>query len=131
MAQGAKAGHRDCMRRPHCILAPKHILENPDVDFHLPRRLDYSLPAFLNALSECPPDEIRRFDASRMQGVSNTLDGAIVERGLGKAMENLDNSPFPEKSAVLQKKSVPENSLHDFVQPRLRLPLHVLQQQQH
>lgn len=88
---------------PHCILAPEHILENPDVDFIFRGDSDISLPEFLEVFETHTIDEIKRFPVERLPGMANMLDGKVVDRGLGPVMLNLDDVPFPDKEAYYRK----------------------------
>lgn len=88
---------------PHCTLAPEHILQNTDVDFIFRGDADFSLPLFLDTLKTNTPDEIRRLPAESIPGISNTLEGKIIDRGLGQVLEEMDDAPFPYKEPYYKK----------------------------
>lgn len=88
---------------PHCNVAPVQTLENRDIDFIFLADADKSLLSFLSLFQDYGPDELKTFPADRVSGVSNMLNGRMIERGLGPLMQDIDKVPFPEKDPYYAK----------------------------
>ncbi|MBF0386128.1 MAG: B12-binding domain-containing radical SAM protein, partial [Candidatus Omnitrophica bacterium] len=88
---------------PHCILAPKNVLDNPCIDFLFMGDAEVSLPAFLEKFREMPVEEIKKSSTDALPGIWNNLGGRTIERGFGPIIDNLDEVPFPHKDAYYSK----------------------------
>jgi len=87
----------------HCNILPEETLKNPDIDFMFIGDADLSLPALIERLERNTPDQVKVLPKEAMPGVSNIYMGAAIDRGMGPAMENLDDVPFPLKEPYYRK----------------------------
>jgi radical SAM superfamily enzyme YgiQ (UPF0313 family) len=88
---------------PHCNLLPDKVLKNPDIDFVFIGDADLSLPALLEHLGRYTLEQVKALPREALPGVANVSKGTVINRGIGPAMDNLDEVPFPLKDPYYRR----------------------------
>ncbi len=86
----------------HVSLTPDAALKHPEIDFVVVGEAEVSFPRLLDCLANDGVDAVRNAATHVLPGVWNRSGCGIIARGLSPVVRNLDEIPFPDKSAHIQ-----------------------------